>query len=247
MDASQLDELRSLRERAYGPDADIHDDPDAVARLRQLERGDVSPHDERRAPEEVPSEPAATTPVETLEPVADDEPQKQRTRPRLRELGLLVGSLVVAIAATAIISNATIQAGHTDPQNVDATEVAALSEDPFWEVPSFFGGTSAAESLGFEEFYGLRVVIATGLWVTNANDECIFVMTSVDADAATENSFGGQIFEACAAGSFPAEVTFRVFEESPEQLRQAFPDGTALQFVYDKAGGDVVVFRADAE
>jgi hypothetical protein len=31
------DELRALRERAYGPSADIHDDPVALARLRELE------------------------------------------------------------------------------------------------------------------------------------------------------------------------------------------------------------------
>lgn len=33
-------ELRALRERAYGPDADIHDDPAAMQRLRELEDGD---------------------------------------------------------------------------------------------------------------------------------------------------------------------------------------------------------------
>ncbi|MFK4837879.1 hypothetical protein ACI3KY_19290, partial [Microbacterium sp. ZW T2_14] len=32
-----LDELRALRERAYGRDADIQDDPQALARLRELE------------------------------------------------------------------------------------------------------------------------------------------------------------------------------------------------------------------
>ncbi|WP_109208612.1 MULTISPECIES: hypothetical protein [Microbacterium] len=34
---SPLDELRALRERAYGRDADIHDDPAALARLHELE------------------------------------------------------------------------------------------------------------------------------------------------------------------------------------------------------------------
>lgn len=33
-------ELRALRERAYGPDADIHDDPAAMQRLRELEDGE---------------------------------------------------------------------------------------------------------------------------------------------------------------------------------------------------------------
>lgn len=34
---TENDELRALRERAYGPSADIHDDPIAIARLRALE------------------------------------------------------------------------------------------------------------------------------------------------------------------------------------------------------------------
>ena len=35
--ATQADELRMLRARAYGPDADIHDDAAALDRLRELE------------------------------------------------------------------------------------------------------------------------------------------------------------------------------------------------------------------
>ena len=34
---SPEDELATLRERAYGPGADILDDPDALARLHELE------------------------------------------------------------------------------------------------------------------------------------------------------------------------------------------------------------------
>lgn len=37
MDAATLDELRTLRARAYGPDADIDHDPAALQRLRELE------------------------------------------------------------------------------------------------------------------------------------------------------------------------------------------------------------------
>ena len=37
--AEDSDELRALRERAYGPEADIQDDPIALARLQELESG----------------------------------------------------------------------------------------------------------------------------------------------------------------------------------------------------------------
>lgn len=242
MDARQNDELRSLRERAYGPRADIHKDPAAVARLQQLERGDVSPLEDPLAPDE----PAATAPIEAPGPVAVEQ-KKQRARPRLRELGILVGSLGVAVAATAVITNATVHAAHSDPQNVGATQVASLSEDAFWTIPSFFAGIPSEATHGYEEFYGLRVVVGNGPWALGPNDVCIFVMASADADAATDDSFGGQIHEACAANSFPAAVAFKVSDDMPESLRQEFPNGTALQFVFDEAGSDVVVFRADAE
>jgi hypothetical protein len=39
MDTATLDELRVLRARAYGPSADIHQDPAAVRRLHELEAG----------------------------------------------------------------------------------------------------------------------------------------------------------------------------------------------------------------
>ena len=47
-DSSQ-DELRALRERAYGPDADIHDDPVALARLQELQIQDQAARAAARA------------------------------------------------------------------------------------------------------------------------------------------------------------------------------------------------------
>ena len=52
MDTATLDELRALRARAYGPSADIDQDPAAVRRLHELEAGRKpigSPHAERPA------------------------------------------------------------------------------------------------------------------------------------------------------------------------------------------------------
>ena len=47
----------------------------------------------------------------------------------------------------------------------------------------------------------------------------------------------------CAAGSFPAITQFTSgARELPEELRAAFPDSTAFQFVYDRTNHEVVVF-----
>jgi hypothetical protein len=70
MAESPTDELRMLRLRAYGPDADIHDDPAALARLHDLEE---------RALASRPAAPrAAAEPPTSLAPPASDEPPVER-------------------------------------------------------------------------------------------------------------------------------------------------------------------------
>ncbi|NYE20080.1 hypothetical protein [Microbacterium immunditiarum] len=60
----RMDELAALRARAYGPDADIHEDAGAVARLHELEEL------ARRAELDEVSPPAADTPT-TVDPVRE--------------------------------------------------------------------------------------------------------------------------------------------------------------------------------
>ena len=161
--------------------------------------------------------------------------------------GAVVASLVIAVVGTVVASNAVIQGVHANPQNAGAAQVASLRPDSGWDVPEFFAfGGDLNDARGFEEFYGLRVVVIAGDSGLPAYDECMWVMTSADAEASTGNSFEGPVFQGCAAGSFPPVVTFGVTSEFPEQLRRAFPDGTAVQFMLDDAGGDVVVFSSPA-
>ncbi|MGV9193620.1 hypothetical protein ACQ143_04685 [Microbacterium sp. MC2] len=77
MDAGSLDELRALRARAYGPSADIHDDPAALRRLEELEalRGAPVAVSEDAVSDEVDvtveeSEPVAAPPAD-VEPDGD--------------------------------------------------------------------------------------------------------------------------------------------------------------------------------
>lgn len=256
MDTHIAAELRVLRERAYGPHADIHRDAAAVRRLRQLEEGALR----AEPPESGPTEHAASerlphTPPSENAPSSTSHPnptpaleRSVRRTPRLRMPVLWVASVIVAILVTVVISNAVIQGVHSDPLNAGATQVAALEEDPGWELPEFFGFNDQSDSArGFAEFYGLRAVVQTTGYMTGpAYDECVSVMTSADAATATANAFDGPFWVGCAANSFPAAAAFKVTAEAPDQLRAAFPEGTALQFVFDEAGGDVVVFSSAA-
>jgi hypothetical protein len=88
MNESMTTELRELRARAYGPDADLHSDPTALGRLRELEeiaRGrqalaaGASPREEQQSPAPAqavgaPTDPALTDPrtVAATGPVVAD-------------------------------------------------------------------------------------------------------------------------------------------------------------------------------
>jgi hypothetical protein len=72
----------------------------------------------------------------------------------------------------------------------------------------------------------------------------MIVETSMITDE--PNSFGGAIYNGCAAGKFPATVEILIDDENlqnlPDELLDAFPEGTALQFVLD---GDEVIVLSD--
>jgi len=242
MDLDPAAELRALRWRAYGPEADIHTDEAAVRRLLELEgRADaaVVAADEANVesgadqPPQVLAPDAATPPAPMPMPMSVPAPERGAWR-RWRTPALWVASLITVLVATVVASNAVIQGVHANPQSIEAAQVASLRPDSGWDVPEFFAfGGDLDDARGFEEFYGLRVVVIAGDSGLPMYDECMWVMTSVDAGASTVNSFDGPMFQGCAAGSFAPVVTFSVTSEFPEQLRQAFPDGAAVQFMLE--------------
>jgi hypothetical protein len=85
-------ELRALQRRAYGPDADIHTDPDALARLRELE--------EAATPPAGAAEPAAVeeSPTPDIPSAVSEPPPPQRSR-RMR---VLVGAAAAVVAAAVV-------------------------------------------------------------------------------------------------------------------------------------------------
>ncbi|MBC7723907.1 MAG: hypothetical protein H7146_04040 [Burkholderiaceae bacterium] len=53
-------------------------------------------------------------------------------------------------------------------------------------------------------------------------------MSTTDAEKSSQGSFAGMIMSGCPAGAF----------------RAAFPGSTGLQFVYDSANDEIVVFAS---
>ena len=84
-------------------------------------------------------------------------------------------------------------------------------------------------------FEGLTVARTPWSMFGQGDDDCLFVVA--DQRIGDDGSIRGPIYTGCRAGSFPATAEFLVGIDSPQQLRDRFGDGTALQFVLD---GDVV-------
>ena len=244
----EQDELRALRARAYGPAADIHMDPRALQRLHELEgRGGVSvaapAAEANEKQDDFPPPVAAETVPVTGE--ADAPPANTRRPPfRMRRSTFLVMLGLVALIVVINVALLLVQRVQADPLQARASQIARLSEDPTYEIPAAFSSVpaGAAGAPAYQDFYGLRTIInGTG---PDTDDQCIIVYPSESADDHGGN-LRGPAYGACAAGAFPAAVAFRVAPGLPEQLRDAFPDGTALQFVLDQTGNEVVVFLAE--
>lgn len=116
-------ELAVLRRRAYGPHADIADDPVALARLTELENR-LDPKATRTAPPSEPrtvsAAPGASTPSSDAAavPVAGDMPVSRALRRPVWHT-----AMVVAVAAVALLAGAAaVQAG-----GVTAVEASASS------------------------------------------------------------------------------------------------------------------------
>jgi len=264
MDDSGRDELSRLRARAYGPDADIGGDPDALARLRDLEadaRGadrppvPVAGEDLGRRRAESPAGVVAESPQgaparvisegEDVAPAAADlgdgstagsaSPRLSRGSSPLRgRRGLLIGWVVSLLVVGGL--GYGLGAGRTPSDVPGAREVARLTD----EVPNPLGDQglfAGMEDTAFYEYAGL-VVVTIGRGGVLSDARCVAI-----AQAQTGGSGDQQNFGACATEPFRPTMSTRVTPTSPAELRAEFPAGTALQFIW---GGDgVTVFAAD--
>ncbi|MBB2976487.1 hypothetical protein FHX49_002062 [Microbacterium endophyticum] len=254
-------ELRALRARAYGPNADLHDDPEALRRLQELEamsrgadaapdpdemtRAAPSPAEEFLASPELQPDPE---PALDVEPALADE-STQRTKWSARRIGMVwlasvVAAVVVATAVTAVVSR-RVQA---DPQ-----EIAVLTVDPTAELPGILVGSFGdappeasqdEQGRGFTDFFGLSAFAVSGqLWGYSGDDECL-VLGATAGFSPESDSFEGPLYSGCSAGGFPATLQFVVSNSVPQELRDAYPEGTAFQFILD---GSEVIVLSDAE
>lgn len=242
--AEHTDELRALRARAYGPEADIQDDPAALQRLQELEaleRAIAAPAvtttaiapaveliDQAETPAAPVDEPAAESTAAADEDAADIPASPPEPAPlpwwRRRITLLWAGSLVIAalLGGAAALSLQAITAGRA----------AVLQEDSTRAWPEgFFGGRPPGARM-FTAFHGLTVV-ALPEQFGPTDTECMYVIAEPT---------NAMVTAGCTAGSFPAVASLVVSPESPDELLERFGEGAALQFVLD--GSQVTVYSA---
>jgi len=243
MSIDEEDELAHLRRRAYSPSADITSDPDALRRLVELEA-------RANATDEAPA-PAPAVPGEPLVPAEDEIPDATPARPRITlprlrrstAILLVAAGLVVATLATVLV---VVQRVQTDPLQAGATQIARLSPDPEFEVPSSLTVGITGNVTAFEEFEGFRVISQPSYYDAEGAARCMTVWQPelLETSGGGGFSYDGEFFlSTCGAESFPASMTMLLRESTPERAQTDFPAGTALQFVYDAANNEIVVFR----
>ena len=268
MGASQDGELRGLQARAYGPKADIRHDFPAQERLQELE--DAQRQRAPQLPDAVmPPEPAVD-PIDAAGSDAEayvlDDERGRPTHELVKRIGHLARALggrlarvrrstMVIALSLAVFTSVTaaalvlVERVQPDPLQTGADQVARLAIDPSYEVPGMFQEISAEGDAvrAFHEFHGLRAIVSEGGWLSGgAEGECLSVFLAADGESSDANSFSGRVRGGCIAGPFPAMTQLMADDEDlPEELQSAFPGPTALQFVYDSANQEIVIFAGE--
>lgn len=249
------DELRALRARAYGRDADIDGDPAAIARLRALEAQAApaalvvtapvrevpvvsvapAPPVEEAATDAAPDEFGRSGELpRTGEPPAIDAENAEPEHPspsRLRTLFTPRPSapwlwLGAACIALAAFGSAVVVSA---VQSADPRLVAEIAVDPDASWPESFGEKGPDAAL-FEEFAGLT--IARGVEWLSFDESDAMCIVAIDTEELLGDSGGFQIAAwGCDAGSFPPVIRIEVTSAQPQALRDRFGDGTGLELI----------------
>lgn len=273
MDAAASEELRRLRARAYGPNADITQDRAALRRLRELEEHRAETASESPDADAPASTTDDVTPLELLFPdagsvsangVAADriaadgeldadvppstEPAARASAARTRRRRRVLWTASV-MASAALAASVTYALTGIVPVSASsgAAQIATLEPSAVVTVPA--GWLGADDESQVFEFYGYTLFTGGEDYYPEPYSRCLFAVKTDQVPAGesfTSSSwtFEGRQYAGCGIGVFPAAVEVPFGDESPDELNAQFPSGIALQFVLD---GDRVGVFLDSE
>ena len=238
-------ELNALRARAYGPNADIHNDPVALARLSEMESARLATEAAPTSAE--PAAVAADLPVSTVAGAAADvavaetgppkisagEPRRslwrRATATRSRSVWLVTGAVVVVLALTWTIdrllsprpdSTLAPMAEEADGQILDLVDVAQTLD------------TSTLR--GYEAYRGLEV------WFARIEEglDCLLAIERVSDSIITAN---------CAPREAELRLEVGGYPESDEvHYEDGLTPGSVIRFTLNGDTMDVFLFPAAA-
>jgi len=257
MDAATRAELDALRRRAFGPNADIHDDEAALARLIELE-------DLARA---LPTSDAMYAPADPPEPPEPEPALPDTPPPALRAHR---GTLLVGAAAAVAITIAVLLA----QPPADPVPVSAPTPTPTVEKPRFvftadphseqlfsiprdgaFGGyvelTSDTPAPAFPATTPLAWTAALGeyygweLWIAGGNGEdddehCILIRRADDTRARCVDADGqrlGTLRVSLAGADIPAEELTEPMSDD-QRIRFWWLDTGRIEVILGSFGRD---------
>ncbi|RLK47358.1 hypothetical protein [Microbacterium telephonicum] len=192
-----------------------------------------------------PPAPAHSDPSHTGDPPTDAENAPPRLTLRLK---LLWAFTVVAAAAVAVAITWTLTYFAPISMSHGAEQVATLEPTDRVEVPSGWGGAGASSLVW--DYDGL-VAFETmqGYVGMNGGEDCFAVVVGEsipeEFDPSDGWGFGNGFWSGCGVGTFPATVEIFVGSDVPPEIRDRFPDGSALQFVRDGDRIGVFLDRGD--
>lgn len=245
MNADDAGELARLRARAYGPHADISDDPDAVARLAELEgldrrsrlvANDPSPRSHEGAPPIGTQDPSAPrTGMDSDGSAGDARPRGRWSVPIRSRRVFSAWALTIAVAAGA--SSAVTAAGMDIvpvSRSAGVPQIATLAPDEGRALPGAFGPVSS-EARAYPDFYGMTAFVSYAQFGPEGErNACIFLVPTATLDELEQGGYSAGFSESgCGAGVFPATLQFVVNSLEPAEFVARFPPGSSVQFVFD--------------
>ena len=245
MNADDAGELARLRARAYGPHADISDDPDAVARLAELEgldrrsrlvANDPSPRSHEGAPPIGTQDPSAPRTGVDSDGSAGDARLRGRWSVPIRSRRVFSAwALTIAVAAGA--SSAVTAAGMDIvpvSRSAGVPQIATLAPDEGRALPGAFGPVSS-EARAKPDLYGGSVYVSYAQFGPEGErNACIFLVPTATLDELEQGGYSAGFSESgCGAGVFPATLQFVVNSLEPAEFVARFPPGSSVQFVFD--------------
>lgn len=225
----RTEELRRLRERAYGPDADIGSDPLALARLRSLENA-ARPPEPRVPSDEPPTDPGQPLPPSDPAPAApaaersvDADAPPLRTWWRRHAWAAPLAAALVTACAAVPTTVAVLTPGRTP--------TLILEQDLTGPWPEADFGRRPEGALLFDDALGVTVITQPRGWgLGNETQVCLLI------------SYASLFTGGCASEPFLPTAALAVNDDLPPQLRDRFAGVDALQFVLDD--GRVLIYAA---